>query len=446
MHAPARLSRSIGLLAATAMVVGTILGASIFVQPSVVTARVPSVGGVFAAWLLAGALTLIGALVCAELGSALPKSGGVYVFLREAWGPGLGFLWGWAMLWSMHSGIVAAIATVFARYAAHFAPLGADGVKAVAIAAILLLSAVNYLGVREGSRLQTVLTAAKVGAVVIMVAVAFALGGEARGTALSGESGVAGDAAPTTLSNLLLATSAGLFAFGGWHMVTYAAEETVAAERTIPRALLVGTLAVTGCYVALNAAYLYVLPLEAVTASRSVAADAARAVLGEAAAAAVAGVVVLSTLGALNGVVLAGPRVYYAMAKDGLLFAAFGRVHERFRTPHAAILLQAAWASVLAATDTYEQLVGRVVYTEWIFFALMALGMLRLRARAGYAPAYRLAGGGVLAPLFALTGLAVAARQIAAEPVDSAIGLSLVLVGLPVFALWRPSGTPGRVA
>lgn len=424
------LSRSIGPVRATAMVVGTILGASIFVQPSVIGAQVPSLTGVFAAWTAAGVLTLAGALICAELASAFPRSGGVYVFLKEAYGPALGFLWGWAMLWSMHSGIVAAIAVVFSRYVGHFVPMGPALTRAVAIGAILTLSAINLLGVRQGSSLQAGLTIAKVVAVIGIVAIGVALGGRVP------EHFVAPPNAGATAGGFMLAVGAGLFAFGGWHMVTYAGDETLAPERTMPRALVLGTLLVTACYIALNAVYLYVLPLDVMTASSRVAADAADVLLGSGGADVMAGVVILSTLGALSGIVLAGPRVYYAMARDGLVFRWFGDVHPTFRTPHRAIALQAVWSSVLVATGTYAQLFSRVIYTEWIFFALMAAGLLILRRRKDYVPRYTAWGFSVVPVTFIVAAVAVAVRQIVSAPLDSLIGLALVAAGLPVYFVW----------
>ena len=427
---PPTLDRSIGFVAATAMVVGTIIGASIFVQPSVITARVPSVSAIAITWLLAGALTLVGALVAAELASALPRSGGVYVFLTEAWGPWLGFLWGWAMFWSMHSGILAAIAVVFARYVGVFVPLGPVGLKVVAATGVVAVSLVNVIGVKAGARVQSTLTAAKVGAVLLIVAAAWILGPR--------EAVAAAEAAgPITAGNMLLAIGAGLFAFGGWHMVTYAADETVTPERTIPRSLVAGVLIVTVCYVALNLAYLHVLPLSAVRTSRSLAADAANAILGSGGAALAAGIVVVSTLGALNGIALAGPRVYYAMANDRLLFSWLGNVHATWRTPHRAIAIQAVWTVVLVITGSYESLFSRVIYTEWIFFALMALGLMRLRSRPDYAPRFRIAGYPVLPLLFAAASLAVAAGPILNDTRDSLWGLGLVAAGLPVYWIWR---------
>jgi APA family basic amino acid/polyamine antiporter len=425
------LRRAIRLPHATALVVGTIIGASIFVQPSEITSAVPSVGGVLLVWTLAGILTLAGALVCAELASAFTRSGGVYVYLREAFHPALGFLWGWAMFWVMHSGIIAAITMVFARYLAYFVPLGTWGTKLVAISVISVISGINYTGVRPGSILQTAFTAGKVAAVVAIVALGFALGGTVPDHFVGPSTG---DAA-VTLGGMLTGLVAGLFAFGGWHMVTYNAEETVEPQRTIPRALILGTAVVTLCYIGMNAVYFYVLPFDRVAASSRVAADAADAVLGAGGGGMLSGVVLVSTFGALIGIVLTGPRVYYAMAGDGLLFRWAGAVHPRFRTPHRAILLQAAWSAVLVATGTYRALFTRVVYTEWVFFGLMAVGLILLRRR-GVSPAYRAPGYPVVPALFALASFAIVINQIVSDPGESLIGLSLVAAGLPVYAWW----------
>ena len=428
------MRRSIGPIQATAMVAGTIIGASIFVQPSVITAQVPTLGAVSAVWIVAGVLTLFGALVTAELASAFPATGGVYVFLREAFSPLLGFLWGWAMFWSMHTGIIAAIAMVFATYVGHFVTLDARSVRLVAIAAILALTAINYAGVQHGTRLQTAFTIGKVVAIAGVVVVGFALG--SRDPAVGEPVGAALTAGPTSLRAFALALVAGLFAFGGWHMVTYAAGETHEPERTIPRALLAGTLIVTGSYVALNAVYFHVLPVQQVIASQRIAADAAQAVLGAGAAGAASGLVIFSTFGALSGIVLAGPRVYHAMAGDGLLFRWLGATHPRFRTPHRATALQGLWAAALVATGTYRELFTRVVYTEWIFFGLMAVGLVLLRRRGSYAPRYRVWAYPWVPLTFAASSGLIVLNQIASEPGESAFGLSLVALGIPVYWWW----------
>ena len=413
------------------MVVGTIIGASIFVQPSEITRQMPSVEGIILAWLAAGALTLAGALVCAELASAFPRTGGVYVFLKEAYSPALGFLWGWAMFWSMHSGIIAAIATVFARYAAQFVPLSDVGLRLTAVAIILVLSAVNYVGVKYGGLVQNVFTGAKVLAIAAIIVVGILWHGA---TPISHVVDL-----PVTPNGFILAIAAGLFAYGGWHMVTYTAGETKDAARTIPRALLLGTIIVTVCYAGLNAIYLRVLPIEAVRASSRVAADAADVLLGGGGATIMAALVVVSTFGAVNGIILVGPRVYYSMARDGLLFRTLGAVHPVFGTPHRAIALQAIWASALALTNTYGALFSRVVYTEWVFFALMAAGLMRLRGRPGYAPSYRVPGYPLVPVVFIVAAIVIAVMQMLASPRDSLVGLGIVIAGLPVYGVWsRP--------
>jgi len=413
------------------MVVGTIIGASIFVQPSEITRQMPSVGGIIGAWIAAGLLTLCGALVCAELASAFPRTGGVYVFLKEAFSPAAGFLWGWAMFWSMHTGIIAAIAVVFARYTAHFVPLDDAGLRVVAVGVILLLSAVNYLGVKHAGIVQSVFTAAKLAAIAAIIVAGAAWSGDQPMVVTA----AVATAAPT-FEGFALAIAAGLFAYGGWHMVTYAAGETKDPARTIPRALVIGTVIVTVCYGGLNAIYLRVLPLDVVRASTRVAADAADVLLGGGGASLMAALVMVSTFGAVNGIILAGPRVYYSMAEDGLIFRWLGAVHPRFGTPHLAIATQAVVASVLAATNTYAALFSRVIYTEWIFFAALAGGLLLLRRRPDYRPAYRLPGFPAVPVVFILASLSIVVMQIRAVPADSVIGLGVVLAGLPVYFLW----------
>src|SRR5688572_28540862 len=431
-HGTGDLIRAIGLGRATAMVIGTIIGASIFVQPSLVSDAVPSTAGVLLVWAAAGALTLIGALVTAELSSAFPRTGGVYVFLKEAYGPALAYLWGWAMFWSMHTGIIAAIATVFARYLGQFVELGDAGTRAAAVGSIVVLSAVNYFGVRWGSALQTFFTAVKLIAVLLIVV--FGVTYAAR----HGASAVARPEAAMIPSTgaFVSAMIAGLFAYGGWHMVTYAAEETKDPTRTLPRALIIGTVVVTVAYIAVNAAYLAVLPFERVVSSHRVAAEFADAVLGPGAGGALSVLVMLSALGAMTGIILAGPRVYHAMANDGLIFKWAGAVHPTHRTPHVAIMLQAVWACVLVLTGTYRALFTRVVYTEWIFFALMAASLFLLRSRSSYAPAYRMRAYRILAGIFVLSSGTIVLHQIVTHPTESLSGLGLVVAGLPVYWLW----------
>jgi basic amino acid/polyamine antiporter, APA family len=410
-----------GLVRTTAMVVGIIIGASIFVQPSEVSRHVSTIWAMFGVWAAAGILSIAGAMVSASLASEFPKTGGIYVYLKETISPSIGFLWVWAMFWSAHSGIIAAISMVLARYVAVLTPLGPGGITWVAIACILLLSVINYLGVRAGSTVQTTFTIAKMAAIAgILMAVALI-------AAPHPPSEIAANG-PHGMREFLLGISAGLFAFGGWHQVTYAAGETYRAETTIPRALLIGMAIVTVSYLSLNAAYLRVLPLPTVLNSQHVAADAAGVLVGPRGAVMVAVLVIVSALGGLSGTILAGPRVYYAAAQDGLAWHAMGVAHPRFQTPHIAIAAQAVWSCALVATGTYRTLFTRVVYTEFLFFGLMAIGLMRLQKRL------------TVAPLLFMTGCAVVVgNQLAADLKEAAIGLVLVAAGFPVYFFLKGS-------
>lgn len=426
------LRRAIRLPHATAMVIGTIIGASIFVQPSEITGQVNTIKGVFLVWLISGVLTFFGALVCAELASVFTQSGGVYVYLKEAFSPSIGFLWGWAMFWSVHSGIIAVISVIFSRYFSYFIPLNGVVIRIVSIVVIVFLSAINYFGVKQGTILQTLFTLGKLLAIIFIIIAGFAFGSRVP------EHFVTGNIAQNevSLSSFLLAMIAGLFAFGGWHMVSYNSEETVNPRKTIPQALILGTLTVTLCYVALNAVYMYILPLDRVASSTRIAADAADALFGFGGGAFMSSLVIFSTFGALSGIILCGPRVYFSMARDDLLFRWIGEVHPRYKTPHKAIILQAVWSSALVATGTYKALFTRVIYTEWIFFALMAIGLFLLRRRAGILRGYRIWGYPVIPALFIISSFAIVVNQILSDPGESLFGLSLVSIGIPVYYLW----------
>ena len=414
------------------MVAGTIIGASIFVQPSEIARHLDTPGTIMTAWLACGVLTLFGAFVCAELASAFPQTGGMYVFLRETFSPLAGFLWGWAMFWSVHSGIIAAIAVVFGRYASVFLPVEHQtdvNVRALAVGVILALSALNYVGVRSGSRVQTTLTIVKVAAIAALVFAGFVFASPVQSSAAA--------TAPTEpgLTPFVLAMVAGLFAYGGWHMVTYTAGETTMPAKTVPVALVVGVAIVTACYVLVNLVYLRLLPLDAVRASTRIAADAADVILGRGGAMMLAVLVILSTIGSLTGIILTGPRMYFSMAEDRLAPRSLAYVHPRFRTPTVAIVAQAIWACVLAGTGVYRQLFTRVVYTEWLFFALMAAGLFVLRRRAGYDPPYRTWGYPVVPVVFIAASLGIVVHQFVVDPAEAIFGLGLVALGVPVYYL-----------
>jgi APA family basic amino acid/polyamine antiporter len=301
--------------------------------------------------------------------------------------------------------------------------------RVTAVAAIVLLTVINYLGVKLGSRVQTAFTAVKVLAVAGIIVAGMVLTPDAPAT---GSGGFGFFFEP---GDFLLAVGAGLFAFGGWHMVTYTAEETENPERTIPRSLVLGTLIVTACYVGLNVVYQTVLPIERVIASTRVAADTFEVLVGPIGGSLVSALVMFSAFGALNGIVLAGPRVYYQMAQDGLAFPWIAEVHPTYRTPARALALQAIWGAILVVTGTYRELFTRVIYTEWIFFALLGIGVVLLRRRPGYTPRWKMPGVPLVPIVFALVSLAIVVNQLRVDPWNSAIGLGMVLIGLPVYWL-----------
>jgi APA family basic amino acid/polyamine antiporter len=301
-------------------------------------------------------------------------------------------------------------------------------VRALAVGIIVLLSGVNYVGVRSGGRVQTLLTVVKVGAIAALVVAGFLLASPVSQPAPP-------QGASDGLSPFVLAMVAGLFAYGGWHMVTYTAAETTLPARTIPTALVVGVGIVTASYVLMNLIYLRVLPLEEVRASSRIAADAADVLFGRGGSSLLAVLVVLSTAGSLTGIILTGPRLYYAMARDGLAPRAVSMVHPRYRTPGVAIVAQAVVSCVLAATGVYRQLFTRVVYTEWLFFALMAAGLFVLRRRPGYQPAYRTWGYPLVPLVFIAASLGIVVHQLLADPREALIGLGLVAIGVPAYYL-----------
>ena len=336
-------------------------------------------------------LTLFGALACAELASAFPRTGGVYVFLKETYSPVAGFLWGWAMFWVMHSGIIAAMATVFGRYAGVLRPARRPRDprrRGVARSSASRRSTTSASSAAARCRRRS--RSPRSSAVALIVVVGFVVGSRLpehfqQGAATAGRRG--------RPHSFLLALIAGLFAFGGWHVVTYTAEETVQPERTIPRALALGIVDRDGLLRrAQRGVFLRAAARSGARSRRASPPTSRRRCSARRAARRSRALVMFSVFGAMTGSMLAAPRVYFAMARDGLIFRWMGDVHPRFRTPHRAIVLQAIWASALVWSGTYRQLFTRVIFTEWIFFALMAGGIFLLRRRPGYAPAYRVWG------------------------------------------------------
>ncbi|HEU0298892.1 MAG TPA: amino acid permease, partial [Longimicrobium sp.] len=343
------LPRRLGVWSAAAAAVGLTIGSGIFRVPAVVAAESGSVGAIALVWVLGGVITLCGALTVAELAAAFPRAGGIYVYLREAYGPLAAFLFGWSWFF-IRSAASAGTALVFAAYLNTFVPMDEAGQRAAAVALIVLVGAANYRSVRLGAAIQDASTVAKVLAILLAAAVLFALG-RASGGALASPTFVLGD-----VGGLGVALVAALFAYDGWIAATLIAGEVRDPQRALPRALAGGAAIIVVTYLTINAAYLYALPLAELAASRAVAVDAVTRVAGAGGAALIAALVMLSTFGGLNAGLMTGPRVYYAMAEDGLFFRRVAAVHPRFGTPHVAVVLLVVLTVLNASVRTFEQL------------------------------------------------------------------------------------------
>jgi basic amino acid/polyamine antiporter, APA family len=412
-------------------VIGGIIGGGIFRTPAAVAERVGSPTLILAAWVAGGVVALLGALCFAELGQRRPRAGGGYVYLRETWGPLPAFLYGWALLLVIASGAIAAIAVTFAEYALSLTGLPPRFTLPLAIAAILFVSAVNYFGVRPGALVQNLFTLLKLAALAALVTIGLAAGLPSSTPAPPG--------APAAFGAALVPI---LFTYGGWQQTNFIAEEMVDAERNLPRALVLGVSAVVGIYLLANLAYLHVLGAAGLAASTAPAADAMRRVLGPAGGTLIAAGIAASTFGFLNLVILVTPRVFQAMAADGVFFPRLARLHPVHRTPAAAIGLQAVWASVLALSGSFSQLVDYVAFADWIFFGLTAAGLFVYRFRdrkLGIATprgAFRAPGYPWTPGLFVAAALFVVASSIAANPRNALIGAGLLTLGVPAYLYW----------
>jgi len=426
------LHRAVGYTGATAIVIGTIIGSGIFLVPHDVAQQVGSVEALMLVWLVGGVLSLSGALSLAELGTANPAAGGIYVYLRDAYGKLFAFLYGWALLLVINSGSVATLAVAFGIYSATFVPLSPLAQKFVALAAIALLTFVNVLGVRKAAAVQTLFSLAKLAGLAIIM-----------GAALFSRHFVPVQAAHslpvshTTASSFGVALIGVLWAYEGWHMLSFAAGEVKNPSRVLPRSYLVGTLVVITVYVGANLAYLHVLPMPALAEHQRVAAKTMEVLAGPRGATFVAALILCSIFGAINGTVLGGPRAYYAMARDGVLFPSVGRVHPRYATPAVALLIQGGWSMLLAATGTYKQLYTYVIFTGWLFYAAATFAVVILRRkRPKIERPYRVWGYPGLPVAFSVAALTIVANALVHSPKESGIGLILVLAGVPVFLIW----------
>jgi len=431
---PAQLRRTLSLRDLVFIVVGTVIGSGIFLTPGAVVRSAGSGGLALAAWTIGGVLSLLGALTFAELGAAKPESGGLYAYLRDAFGPLPAFLYGWTMFLVIGSGSLATLAAAFARYVGVLVPLSAAAASAAALGMIAVVTLLNIAGTRRSADVQGVATAVKVGVIVALASAFILLGGRGAHT------GVWWPAAfsVSTLSGAVTGMIGVLWAYEGWQYVTFSAGETVDPQRTFGRGIVVGTAALIAIYVLANVGYFRVLGVDGVASSTRVATDAAAAVLGPGASRLLAVVILVSIFSAANGLTLTLPRLFFAMAHDGVFFRQLAAVHASFGTPAAAILGTAVWSAVLVLSGTFEQLLAYVVFMSWVWFALAAMAIFVYRRREPDARRPFRAPGYPLTPaLFIAAALVIVANTIAAQPLQSTIGLALAAAGVPAYAIWR---------
>jgi APA family basic amino acid/polyamine antiporter len=380
MPAPAEgFRRELGLVDATVIVAGGIIGVGIFANPSNVARILESPALILAAWMMGGAVALVGGFVWAELGSRFPDVGGQYVYLARAYPPVVAFLYGVALLFIINGGSLAAVSILFASYVDRtFVSLGAGGVRAAAAVTLVALTAVNALGIKAGKWTNNTLMAAKVAGMLALIGLAFS-----RGASPASDVASPLPAGGSWFGLLLTAMVPILFAYGGWQSCASLAGEIKDPSRNLARANVFGVLVVVTLYLSLNVAYLWVLTPAQMAQSPALAADMARAVAGDIGARLVAGLITISSLGFLAVVIMTGPRLYFAMARDGRFFAAAGRLHPRYQTPVVALWLQAAVSLTLLTTNTYDQLLSYVVFADWLFFGLTAASLFIARSRDG---------------------------------------------------------------
>jgi len=423
-----------------------VIGSGIFIVPATVALEVKAPLLIVAVWLVGGALTFFGALCFAELGGMYPQAGGTYVYLREAYGPLVGFLFGWTLLLVIDTGTIATLSLAFAtKYLPHFIPLGSAGQRAAAVLFILALVAINYVGVKQGAFFQNLLTVLKFAALsgIVLCIFLFAHGDWGNLSTPPPASGSGGG----LVGRFGLALVAALWAYKGFECSTSNAGETKNPSRTVPLGLIAGCGLVTLAYILTNVAYLYAVPAAEMAGSNRIAASAMNAAVGPIGASIVAFIILFSIMGAANGHILTGPRVYYAMAKDGLFFRKMAEVHPRYRTPHIALLILGAWSIVICLVPggSFEQLLKYAVFGAWIFLGLASFGVILLRKKRPDLPRpYKTWGYPVTPILFVLSALFVIVNTLVQSFWNAFAGLVLIALGIPAYFYWN--GKRGKAA
>ncbi len=428
------LKREFNLLDTTMISVGSMIGSGIFLVPASIALFVHSPSWSIAAWIIGGIVSLFGALSIAELGTMYPNAGGLYVYLKEAYGPMWGFLYGWSAFAVIRTASISAVAVGFATYLGYFVPLSTLGINSVAIISIVALTMINCLGVKSGAIVQNVLTLVKIGTLAIVAVLGIFYGSSSNfSTGGLGEIPLANMAGPFGLALVAV-----LWAYDGWIQTTFVAGEVKEPQKNIPRALIISTVLVIVIYVTVNLAYMATLSIDKISQSTLVLSDMITVVVGTTGAALAAIAVIISTLGCNNGLVLAPARIYYAMSRENLFFKRLALVHPKFGTPVQSLVLQGIWASLLVLTGTFEQLITYVVFASWIFYAMAAAAVILLRKnKPELARPYKAWGYPYTPIIFIIFSTYLVVNTLIENPRDSFIGLGLVLIGLPAFYYWN---------
>lgn len=431
------LCRVLGLFSIIGIVIGTMIGSGIFINPAKVAKDVGTPALMMAVWVLGGILSFFGALAIAELAAIYSQAGGIYVYLREAYGPVIAFLFGWTMFLVVEAGTIATLVVGFStKYLPYFVNISALQAKVVSVSLIAILAAVNVFGVRKGAFLMNFFTSIKFVGLVGICAVVFIFAKGSTGNILS-----AASAAPTEgglIGSFGVALVAALWAYKGWETSTYIAGEIKDPQKKLPLGLFIGSLSVISLYLLANLAYLYVFPASRMAESSRIAADVMEAAVGPVGASVVALIILMSMTGTVNGHLMTAPRVFYAMAKDGLFFEGVAKVHPRYRTPYVSIIVLAIWAALLSMSGTFEQLYSYVVFGFWIFMGLTVAGVMVLRKKRPDLPRpYKTWGYPVTPILFILSSVFLTVNSLIRTFWNSFAGLALIALGIPVYLIWK---------
>lgn len=450
------LIRQLGLFDSSMVMVGIVIGSGIFLTTGIMAKSIPSGGLILLAWLVGGLLTLAGALTYAELGAAMPEAGGQYVYLREAYGPMAGFLFGWILFLVYMTGGIAALALAFAEYIGYFFPyLGTNHIivtldipllkgslhyslsagQMIGVSVIILLSIVNFIGVGLGKSIQNVFTVIKIGTIAAIIILGFAIG---KGTPPELAMDPAGMSFGSIIIGFGVALVAVAWAFDGWNNVNFVAGEIKNPRRNLPLALILGTLGITFLYVLVNYIYLYALPMQETIGVVRIAEKATGALFGSSTGTLISALVIVSVFGSLNGSILVGPRVYYAMAKDGLFFQKVAHVHPRFLTPGFSILIQAVWASLLTLLGTFEQIFTFAMFIAIAFWIAATAAVFTLRKKRPDLPRpYKTWGYPVVPAIFIIASTGILLNTLIDKPVEALAGIFLTALGIPAYFYWK---------